>query len=382
MKKLILRAMCFIALVSCNQKPKSVEQLLKRNLNATGGIHQWKSVKSWTQKHHFSTLLKDRVVVVNDQIIETELPFNKKLTSFSDGKIATVDLTNSDSNRQLYQYSSGKPTAAMNLAVEIPYANEELKILNNMNNWELSEIIRDKTAYYSIQNDSLKVQHLYDTKSYLKVMSIVQTLYGESIITYSKYEWAGNFIIPYLKEEEVKASRYKRITKIKEVTFDVTFDPEIFQSDDSWRKIALGKTIPAAPKSLVGGDLKIYQTSMNNELVLIDFWATWCKPCVKEFPNLKALYSQYKDRGFEILAISLDQSKTTTDGFIEKRNIEWPNVTFEDSFNSDMAKLFEVAAIPRAVLVDSTGKIVAIDESAKGEQLKDFLKARFEKVKK
>jgi len=93
--------------------------------------------------------------------------------------------------------------------------------------------------------------------------------------------------------------------------------------------------------------------------VLLDFWAAWCGPCRVANPRIVELYNRYKDKGFEIIGISLDQSKEAWVKAIGDDNLTWPQMSDLKHWQSDAAKLYSVSAIPYTVLLDREGKIIA-----------------------
>lgn len=95
-------------------------------------------------------------------------------------------------------------------------------------------------------------------------------------------------------------------------------------------------------------------------VLLLDFWATWCAPCVQEMPQLKATYAKYHAQGFDILGVSLDSDRGALDGFVKSQKIAWPQV-FDSANKGQIANLYGVRAIPLAILVGRDGKIVAIN---------------------
>ena len=90
------------------------------------------------------------------------------------------------------------------------------------------------------------------------------------------------------------------------------------------------------------------------QVVLLDFWATWCPPCVAEIPNIKKTYEKYKDQKFQIIGISLDRSKEPLDAFIHEKELGW--VQYWDN-TGKIANLYKVQAIPSTFLIDGEGVI-------------------------
>ncbi len=118
--------------------------------------------------------------------------------------------------------------------------------------------------------------------------------------------------------------------------------------------------------------LSDYVGKNNNKVVLIDFWASWCGPCLKEMPNIVKAYEQYKDKGFEIIGISLDENKLAWQKAIDRFNITWPQMSDLKGWHSDAAKLYGITSIPFTLLVDDKGNI--IDSYLYGDKLISRLK--------
>jgi peroxiredoxin len=110
--------------------------------------------------------------------------------------------------------------------------------------------------------------------------------------------------------------------------------------------------------------------------VLIDFWATWCAPCAAELPRLQAAYRAYHDAGFEIIGVSLDESKTAVVDFAKARNIPWPQL-HNASGSVDLVEGFVVSSIPATYLIDPRGTVVRLDLRGKllDETLSRLMKA-------
>lgn len=107
------------------------------------------------------------------------------------------------------------------------------------------------------------------------------------------------------------------------------------------------------------------------KVVLVDFWATWCGPCVAELPNVLEQHRRYKALGFEVVGISLDNDLEKVETFVADRGIPWKNL-FGDApdtrgFNHPMAVHYGISGIPTAILVDQEGKVVTL--RARGPEL-------------
>ena len=99
-------------------------------------------------------------------------------------------------------------------------------------------------------------------------------------------------------------------------------------------------------------------SSLKGKVVLIDFWASWCGPCRRENPNVKAIYEKYKDKGFEIYGVSLDSKEASWKAAIQKDGLTWKHVSDLKGWKSSAAQLYKVRSIPATFLLDREGRIV------------------------
>lgn len=130
-------------------------------------------------------------------------------------------------------------------------------------------------------------------------------------------------------------------------------------------------------------DFQLQQINENNELeairlsdlegkgVMLNFWATYCKPCEKEMPYMEELYPQYKDQGIEIVAVSLDATEAVIHQFIEKYNLTFP-IPHD---NNQVNDLYKIGPIPSTYFINAEGIIVEKVEGALTlERLEDYFK--------
>jgi thiol-disulfide isomerase/thioredoxin len=110
-------------------------------------------------------------------------------------------------------------------------------------------------------------------------------------------------------------------------------------------------------KDLSGQPLSI--AKFKGKIVLVDFWATWCGPCVAELPNVMEAYKKYHDKGFEIVGISLDQDEAKLKAFISEKGMVWPQYFDGKGWGSKLGKKYGILSIPATFLLDKDGKIIA-----------------------
>ncbi len=108
-------------------------------------------------------------------------------------------------------------------------------------------------------------------------------------------------------------------------------------------------------------------SALKGKVVLIDFWATWCGPCVAELPSVLAAYEKFHGKGFEVIGISLDKDKEALTGFLASKKIPWPQFFDGQGWKNKLAVQFGISSIPATYLLDKNGVIIASD--LRGEAL-------------
>jgi peroxiredoxin len=129
-----------------------------------------------------------------------------------------------------------------------------------------------------------------------------------------------------------------------------------------------GKKFPDfTEKDLAGKPLSV--ANYKGKVVLVDFWATWCPPCVGELPNVLKTYQKHHAEGFEIIGISLDDDEKKLLAFIKSKDVPWPQYFDGKGWGNKLAQKYGIQSIPATFLLDGEGKIIAKD--ARGETLEE-----------
>lgn len=143
---------------------------------------------------------------------------------------------------------------------------------------------------------------------------------------------------------------------------------------DVLKTVAVGKKFVDFEMADPKGEMRKLSDYVGNgkNVVLIDFWASWCPPCRKETPHLVELYKQYKNKGFEIVGVSLDSKADAWAKGVKDLKITWPQLSDLKGWQNAGAALYGVNSIPHTVLVDKDGTIIA--KNIHGEEIDAKLK--------
>jgi thiol-disulfide isomerase/thioredoxin len=170
-------------------------------------------------------------------------------------------------------------------------------------------------------------------------------------------------------DNDLAVNTYRSLAK----AFAASKDPKLVE----FSEILAGVT---RRLSLVGHPMKIEGKLLDGstfdwskyqgKVVLVDFWATWCGPCLREIPNMMECYELYHDKGFEIVGLSLDPTLADLEAFVKEKKIPW-TIVFGDGKPSLTASYYGVLAIPTTILVGKDGKVVSLN--VRGESLRSEL---------
>jgi len=174
----------------------------------------------------------------------------------------------------------------------------------------------------------------------------------------------------YSSHNEIAAVAHERLASILE------------KSEDSVIAKRSSKLIGAARRiRLLGNEMMLsgvtadgnafHWESYRGKVVLVDYWASWCGPCIGEIPNMKKNLERFGDKGFAIVGINMDDTRAAFEKCVENQEITWVNIVSEEEgkrgWDAPMADYYGVSGIPTAILIDQKGKVVSLQ--ARGGEL-------------
>ncbi len=143
------------------------------------------------------------------------------------------------------------------------------------------------------------------------------------------------------------------------------------QAREMMNQLEVGEEAPEIELNTPDGD-KMKLSDLRGKTVLLDFWASWCRPCRMESPHLVKVYQKYKSDGFEIFSVSLDQDKESWVRAIEQDNLTWSHVSDLKYWSSEVVPTYKIQGIPQTFLLDEKGVIIA--SNLRGSELEQKLK--------
>ena len=251
------------------------------------------------------------------------------------------------------------------------------KVTGGKTNNDLQQFQNIMQAYYKKMKplgDSMKV--LYDNKNMVDIKPLqakylqyerqqktdIMQLAKSNPKSYASAFFAYQFN-SYASDLEAVQKAYNNLDGSIQESF---FGKKLKEVADALKLNGIGGKAPEFTLSSQD-NIPVSLASFKGKYVLIDFWASWCGPCRQENPNVVKAFNQFKNKNFTILGVSLDEDKAAWQQAIKKDNLTWQHVSDLKGWNSQVAALYGVKAIPANFLLDTNGKIIAKD--LRGEDL-------------
>ena len=283
--------------------------------------------------------------------------------------------------------------------LKVDEANQVLLLLDNKTHVQLSGDAKSLTATYTVKGSKdaevlrQLTQVMQGTKGQLDGLSqrfnaagqagkteemkaiekeyyVIQggnTVKVKTLIRQNAATVVGGFAVGAFLNPEEEFSFADSIAAIqRKANPNSPFTKELTARLEPLRATAQGTMAPEINLATPTGP-KLALSSLRGKYVLIDFWASWCGPCRQENPNVVKAYNQFKDKGFTIYSVSLDQDKAKWERAIASDGLTWNHVSDLAGWNSVAGAAYGVKAIPQSFLIDPQGKIIA--KNLRGEAL-------------
>ncbi len=227
----------------------------------------------------------------------------------------------------------------------------------------------------AVQNGDMNTQNAIRTEyqnlnqKYIEgLKSFIRTHPKSAVAGYVIYSDFNNPNIPLKEVEEALGYIDKSVAETK-------FIKLANKRIDLIRGTTVGYTANNFSQTSTDGK-KVSLSDFKGKYVLIDFWASWCRPCRMENPNVVAAYNRFKNKGFTVLGVSMDSNRDPWLAAIQQDNLTWTHVSDLKGWGNEVGKLYGVTGIPQNYLIDKEGKIVAKDlrGPALDEKLAEIIK--------
>ena len=213
-----------------------------------------------------------------------------------------------------------------------------------------------------------EVVSLYDALR-IEQISMIKKFVDSKPTSYISPFIIRNYLAYDMEVEELEAI----LTSLDSSVYDAIEYANLNERVETLKSVAIGQTaVDFALNDTTGNPIAI--STFRGKILLIDFWASWCRPCRIENPNVVELYNDFNDKDFEIIGVSFDEDRDRWIQAIQDDGLIWPHVSDLKGWQSAAGKMYAINAIPATVLLDREGKIVA--KNLRG----DALRAKLEEM--
>ena len=362
---------------SCNPSIESPADLIAANLEATSGSTDWTQFSSRKVTVDVITEIGGNTVNNERRVVSTKLPGWQRTAIYRNEELSNTVLT-TDTESLFVVYDKGKYKGLSTIPKEDIVLNRIEALKSKAAALTLKDSIFDQTAVWVIRDAESKTEYVFDKEKSALLALISPGGYGLSTTRFSDYREVDGYLLPFKEEIDIPESGYRMELTYSEILVNPQFEENLFTRDEAWVSLEAGQAFPSFELPLLNGEGTVGLETVKGKLTLIDFWASWCKPCIAEFPNIKENYKRYREKGFEVLSISIDETPERALNYTNKKPFDWPYSAFlEGGFQSELASECQVIAIPKPVLIDGNGNIVAMDAAVREEKLAEQIEAYF-----
>lgn len=263
--------------------------------------------------------------------------------------------------------------------VRVNYQNNTLEVQGGEQNGYLNDYL-EKTKYFqsqlrTIQREFEENASTQDTQQIMQIRQKYQDIQNQNISYIRDFASTMNesilavwFLFDLQQQRLISSEEFTDWLDLKSKKVKQSgIAGKAFELSEKLTKSKIGSTVEnfKGPQP-DGTEIELYDHL--GKITLIDFWAAWCKPCRLENPNIVSVYQDYRDKGFTVVGVSLDTSKSRWTQAITDDQLDWTQISHLQRFRGPIARSFNITAIPSSFLVDENGVIIA--KNLRGYQLR------------